>query len=442
MCGDLAHQGGHCGVAHLDALRRRGDLGGLGELTDIAALLGKDKGDHIAAGAGAGRTTGAVQVCLVLCRRVHVHHEVNVIHVNAASRDVGCDHHAHFTGVERCEVALAGVLRKVAVQVCGRDALLGELARHLTGLVLGPHEQQTAAGARSEALHDRLLLVSVADLEEVVRQSRDRRVGRVHGVRDRAVEVALDQDVHAVIERGREQQTLTALGRRIQDALHAGKEAEVGHVVGLIQHGDLDGVQAHVTLTHQVLKAAGAGHHDVNAAVEGADLLALGHATEDRGDGQASCLGQRSERLGDLVGELTGGSKHEGARPVRASVLAASKAGNQREAEGDRLTGAGAATAEHVAASQGVREGGDLDRERGVDAASRKARDEVRGDAELGEGDNGLGRCRGRGRQGGARRQGARRHWNPFRFASPGFCRWVMRGGAAGKSDRATGDAC
>ena len=49
--------------------------------------------------------------------------------------------------------------------------------------------------------------------------------------------------------------------------------------------------------------------------------------------------------------------------------------------------------AEHIAASQGVWKRGDLDRERGVDAASRKARDEVRGDAELGEGNSCFSGC-------------------------------------------------
>ena len=45
-----------------------------------------------------------------------------------------------------------------------------------------------------------------------------------------------------------------------------GQEAEVGHVVGLVDDGDLDGVEAHVALTHQVFEAAGAGDDDVDAA--------------------------------------------------------------------------------------------------------------------------------------------------------------------------------
>ena len=44
-----------------------------------------------------------------------------------------------------------------------------------------------------------------------------------------------------------------------------GQEAEVGHVVGLVEHGDLDGVEVHVALLHEVFEAAGAGDDDVDA---------------------------------------------------------------------------------------------------------------------------------------------------------------------------------
>ena len=44
-----------------------------------------------------------------------------------------------------------------------------------------------------------------------------------------------------------------------------GQEAEVGHVVGLVEHGDLDRVEVDVALLHEVFEAAGAGHDDVDA---------------------------------------------------------------------------------------------------------------------------------------------------------------------------------
>ena len=91
----------------------------------IPALLGKHQGHHVAGVARASRAAGAVQVRLVLDRRVDVDHEFDVVDVHAARRDVGRDEHAHVAGAERRKVAVAGPLREVAVKVDGRDALLG-----------------------------------------------------------------------------------------------------------------------------------------------------------------------------------------------------------------------------------------------------------------------------------------------------------------------------
>jgi len=46
-------------------------------------------------------------------------------------------------------------------------------------------------------------------------------------------------------------------------------------VVGLVENRRGDIVEADQLLPHQVLKAAGAGHHDVDSGAQCADLLAL-----------------------------------------------------------------------------------------------------------------------------------------------------------------------
>ena len=56
-------------------------------------------------------------------------------------------------------------------------------------------------------------------------------------------EEALDEDVDRAVERGREEQPLAPGRRLVHDATDAGEEAEVGHVVGLVEDGDLDGVE-------------------------------------------------------------------------------------------------------------------------------------------------------------------------------------------------------
>ena len=77
------------------------------------------------------------------------------------------------------------------------------------------------------------------DGEHVMGHRVDRRHFRIDRVHDRIDEVLANQAVDRLVERRREQQPLSAGRRRIEDALDAGQEAEVGHVIGLVEHGDL-----------------------------------------------------------------------------------------------------------------------------------------------------------------------------------------------------------
>jgi hypothetical protein len=138
-----------------------------------------------------------------------------------------------------------------------------------------------------------------------------------------------------------------------------------------IEHRDLDRVEVHEALLHEVLEAAGAGHDDVDAGLERGNLAALRHAAEDGGRVEAVGLGQRGERCGDLGGQLAGGGEDEAERAARATLAAgelAAEAGDHGQREREGLAGAGLAAAEHVAPAQGVGQGVDLDREGALDA--------------------------------------------------------------------------
>jgi hypothetical protein len=188
-------------------------------------------------------------------------------------------------------------------------------------------------------------------------------------VRPRVAQVAPDDLVHAVVQRRAEQHPLDPGGGRVEDAGDRGQEAEVGHVVGLVQDRDADLVEEDLALAHQVLQAAGAGDDDVHAAAQGLGLAALGDAAEDGGDREAVGLGQRPDDLGDLGGQLAGRGQDQRAgalggpgRPCCPRV--GQQAADDRQREGQRLAGARAAAAEHVAPGHGVRQGRGLDRER------------------------------------------------------------------------------
>ena len=206
---------------------------------------------------------------------------------------------------------------------------------------------------------------SSLDEEDAVRHLALRDALVVDLVADLVAQELADEAVDAAVERGAEQHALSALRGGREDAGDAGQEAEVGHVVGLVEHGDLDAVQAHVALLHEVFEAAGAGHDDVDAGAQRGLLRLLADAAEDRRDGEAGCRGEGLDGGGDLRRELAGRGEHEAAGTAGGAARRerAGQTGDERKREGDGLAAAGAAAAEHVAPGERVGQRVALDRE-------------------------------------------------------------------------------
>ena len=311
--------------------------------------------------------------------------QADVIDVDAARGDVGGDEDGGLARGERLEVAHSRVLRKVAVQVDASATLRAELAREVTGAALGAREYDRARADRGQ-VGDDANAIGLLDLEHVMVGGAGRGRAVVDRVRDRIGEEPLDQGVDAAIEGRREEQALRIRRRRREDALDAGQEPEVRHVVGLVEHRDLDVVEAAVLLLHEILEAPRAGDDDVDATVQRSDLAPLGHATEDDRGAQAHRLGERGEGLVDLAGQLTGRCEDEGARSATAGAGSGRReARNQRDAERVGLTRAGASAPEHVAARKCVRQSRRLDGGGRGDSVRGKHVEQGRGHAEIGE---------------------------------------------------------
>ncbi len=307
----------------------------------------------------------------MLCGRVHVDDQFDVVNVDAAGGDVGSHEDAHFTAGELGEVAVTGVLRQVAVQVDGGDAGVREGLGKLAGVVLGPHEEDATACAGRQFHNELLLDCLVVDHQDVVFHGGDRGLGIVHGVRQRVGQITADELVNTVVQRRGEEQALTLLWSHVHELLDHGEEAEVGHVVGLIQDGDLNSFEGQDALADQVFEAARASDDNIDAGAQRLLLACLGDAAEDHGGVQAHGFGQRLDGGVDLGCELAGRCEdqaHGTAGLAEVPCLALCQAGNQRDGECDGLAGAGAATAQDIAACEGVRQGLDLDGECFFDA--------------------------------------------------------------------------
>ena len=81
--------------------------------------------------------------------------------------------------------------------------------------------------------------------------------------------------IDGVVEGRREEHPLALWRGRVQQPADGGQEAEVGHVVGLVHHADLDVAEMAVTLIDQVGETAGAGDDDVHPVMQRRHLWPL-----------------------------------------------------------------------------------------------------------------------------------------------------------------------
>lgn len=80
-------------------------------------LFRKNDSDDITGATRARRTPGTMQISLVFGRGIDVHDEFDVVDVNAACRDVRGNQNQDIAGGELGEVAVAGRLGEIAVQI-------------------------------------------------------------------------------------------------------------------------------------------------------------------------------------------------------------------------------------------------------------------------------------------------------------------------------------
>ena len=102
-------------------------------------------------------------------------------------------------------------------------------------------------------------------------------------------------------------------------------EAEVEHVVGLVQHQDLDAAELHGAVLHVVEQPAGRGDQHVDAARHRLGLPALRHAAEHQRGADAGMAAIGAEAFGDLAGQLArrAQNQHAAARAASAGRLSA-----------------------------------------------------------------------------------------------------------------------
>ncbi len=322
----------------------------------------------------------------------------DVLDVDAPGGDVGRDEDVDLAGAERAQRLLTGPLAQVAVDGRRREATLDEIVGDLRRRALGAAEDDGQAPAlRLEDAREHLDLVH-----------RVRAVGELgDGLDGRAVALALlghRADVRRLAHvatrerddrpghRCREEHRLARRRREGEDLLDVRQEAEVEHLVGLVEDEGLNRGEVEVPLLRQVDEASGCPDDDFDPSLEGLDLRLVGAAAVDGQHADAATTTGLLEVAGDLDGQLPGGGDGEGLRPTGVAdrgelrVVRRDDPVEHRHTEAERLTGSGLGLTDDVVPAQGDRQGHRLDGEGGMDAGVGERVDNVLVDAEIGEG--------------------------------------------------------
>ncbi len=255
-------------------------------------------------------------------------------------------------------------------------------------------EQLLAADLRANE-HDRLVgCLGLEHLDELVRLAAgvDRQLELRHGVdRERrgldldhggVVHVTVGQHPDRRRHRGREQGRLAAGGGEREDPLDVLQEAEVEHLVGLVEDHEAAVVEHQGVTGDQVEHTADGAHDDVPARPELCLLGADRRPAEHGHDVDAGVRAVRPQRLGDLDAELARGREHEclHRRLARVDVL------HDRQPERGGLAGARLGLADHVPALEQRRDRLFLDRARSLVADVAQGLEGGLREPEIGEG--------------------------------------------------------
>ena len=329
----------------------------IGQLLDGAqiasfAIVAQRNGDAFEAGARGA--ADAMDVALRHFRQFEIDHMADRIDVDTARRDIGGDQHRHLSGFKTFQRALALVLALVAVNGVGRETGVVEEAGDAICAALGAGEDD---GARKiGVLHQvdqRLTFAGAFDqnhaLLNAVGGLRDRR----HGDLDRLMQHFASQRADFRRHGRREKQGLPSFWQFGENLADRRQEAEIEHVVGLIQHDRRRSVEPHGAGRQVIEQAAGGGDQNVEAGIQRLDLRAKTDAAENHRDTHVGIAAIGLEAFADLGGQFARRGEHQhtrlpGARRLRKLL----KTGQDRRGEGAGLAGAGLGDAQQVAAFQ------------------------------------------------------------------------------------------
>ena len=363
------------------------DAGGALDIPQIAEF-GRVAQRHGDAGlAGARGPANAVDIAFRNVRQVEIDHVGDVVDINAASGNVCGDEDVHLAGLEAFQRLDALALGLVAMDG-------GRLETELVEMLVDPVRAALGAGKHDGAVNallrqdfqQQLALGGLRGEDHRLLDPLDRTGDRRDGNLGRIGQEIMGQRLDLLGHGGRQHGGLTRRRQHADDLADGREEAEVQHLVGLVQHQGLNVFQGQGARLHQVEQTARRGDDDIDAATDDLDLRADFQTTDHQGRGQAHVAGIGLQVFTDLGRQLTRRRQDQGAAGFRLRTLVEfGQAVQDRQHEGGGLAGTGLGNAHQVTAGEKMRDGLRLDRGRLVIACVLEGTQDRVGQAELGK---------------------------------------------------------
>ena len=246
-------------------------------------------------------------------------------------------------------------------------ALAASASARVHGGVAGAGEHDGAAVGAHQVGRRRDLLLESADHQRVVGHRRHRLLVGVELVAAGVAQVGLDQRVDVAVERGATAASAGSLRGHADQLVDRRVEAEVAQVVGLVENRDLDVVEEACSPARAGHRAGPASRRRCRPATELPGLGFVRRTAVDRDHLEAHGAGQRLDRPATWLASSRVGTMMT-ARGWHGRVLPAGQASEHRQAERERLAGAGPSATQDVVAAHGVGDDRRLDRRRLGDA--------------------------------------------------------------------------
>ena len=353
-----------------------------------------EEGQRATLAARAAGAPDAVHVGLGLTRNIEVDDEGDTLDVEASGGHVGRDQHVERAVLEALDHALALGLSDVTGNTGGTESAARELQRHLFDIGAGTHEDDGGVslflafldvlGAGGQHAGQRTDLVLVGHHRVGLVDGVDRRGLGGNRDLDRILQVLAGDLLNGRGHRRAEQRGQSIIRGARRDRLDVLSKTHTQHLVGLVEDQHAHVRQVEGALLDEVDDAARGADDDLSAALERADLRAVGRATVDGDDVEAGrTCGEILDRLGTLHRELARGRQHEGLDVALVRVNNC----QQRQAEGSGLSGTRLGDADDVAQLQQRRDGSGLNRGRDAESHVGHCRENLLGQSEAREGD-------------------------------------------------------